>query len=108
MWNIKFSFVFIFVWFSTGNSLTFSVFCKSKTDRTLNIVSQSELIQKVLDVFPVNGKSVTASNPRVLMQGFDETGYQVTSISFKLRTKKEARSLCSSAAPMIVMSEMTR
>jgi len=70
---------------------TFSVFCKSKTDRTLNIVSQSELIQKVLDVFPVNGKSVTASNPRVLMQGFDETGYQVTSISFKLRTKFNAR-----------------
>ena len=71
---------------------TFSVFCKSKTDRTLNIGSQSDLTQKVLDVFPINGNSVTASSPRVLMQGFDETGYQVTEISFKLRTKFNARS----------------
>ena len=70
---------------------TFSVFCKSKTDRTLNIGSHSDITQKVLDVFPINGNSVTASNPRVLMQGFDETGYQVTEISFKLRTKFNAR-----------------
>ena len=70
---------------------TFSVFCKSKTDRTLNIGSQSDLTQKVLDVFPINGKTIVATNPRVLMQGFDETGYQVTQITFKLRTKFNSR-----------------
>ena len=70
---------------------TFDVFCKSKSDRTLNIGSQSNLTQKVLDVFPINGKTVIASNPTVLLKGFDETGYQVTSISFKLRTKLNAR-----------------
>lgn len=70
---------------------TFSVFCKAKTDRTLNIGSQSDLTQKVLDVFPINGENITASKPRVLMQGFDETGYHVTEITFKLRTKFNAR-----------------
>ena len=70
---------------------TFDIFCKSKSDRTLNIGSQSNLTQKVLDVFPINGKAVIASNPTVLLKGFDDTGYQVTSISFKLRTKLNAR-----------------
>ena len=71
---------------------SFSVFCKSKTDRTLNINSQSDLTQKVLDVFPINGTFVKATNPTVLMQGHDETGYQVTTITFKLRSKFNARS----------------
>lgn len=71
--------------------VVFSVFCKAKTDRTLNINAQSELTQKVLDLFPINGKTIVATNPRVLMQGFDETGYQVTQITFKLRTKFNAR-----------------
>jgi hypothetical protein len=66
---------------------TFDVYCKAKTDRTLNIGTQTDLVQKVLDVFPINGKCVTAANPTILMQGYDETGYQVTKISFKLRTK---------------------
>ena len=70
---------------------TFSVFCKAKTDATLNIGSQSELTQKVLDLFPINGKYITASRPMVLMQGEDGYGYQVTQISFSLRTKLNAR-----------------
>lgn len=70
---------------------TISVFCKAKTDSTLNIKLQSELTQKVLDIFPINGKHITASNPTVLMQGEDGYGYQVTQIAFKLRTKLNAR-----------------
>lgn len=70
---------------------TISVFCKAKTDSTPNITLQSELTQKVLDVFPINGKHVTASNPSVLMQGEDGYGYHVTQITFKLRTKLNAR-----------------
>ena len=72
---------------------TFSVYCKAKTDRTLNIGVQSALTQKVLDVFPINGKHLTASRPTVLMQGEDGYGYQVTQISFKLRTKLNARKI---------------
>ena len=70
---------------------TYSIFCKSKTDRTLELPAQSVLTQKVLDLFPINGKSIVATNPRVLMQGFDDTGYQVTQITFKLRTKLNSR-----------------
>lgn len=70
---------------------TYTVFCKAKTDRTLNIGSQSDLVQKVLDLFPINGKHVTATKPSVLMQGEDGYGYQVTQITFRLRTKLNAR-----------------
>ena len=69
------------------------MFCKAKTDRTLNIGAQSDLTQKVLDVFPINGKHVTATKPTVLMQGEDGYGYQVTQITFKLRTKLNAREI---------------
>lgn len=72
---------------------TISVFCKAKTDSTLNISIQSELTQKVLDVFPINGKHITASHPSVLMQGEDGYGYQVTEITFRLRTKFNARNI---------------
>ena len=72
---------------------TFSVFCKAKTDNTLNIVAQSDLVQKVLDVFPINGTHITATDPRVLMQGEDGYGFQVTQISFSLRTKFNARTI---------------
>lgn len=72
---------------------TFSIFCKAKTDRTLNIGAQSDLTQKVLDVFPINGKHVTGTKPTPLMQGEDGYGYQVTQITFKLRTKLNARDI---------------
>lgn len=72
---------------------TYSVYCKAKTDRTLNIGAQSDLTQKVLDVFPINEKHVTATKPTVLMQGEDGYGYQVTQITFKLRTKLNAREI---------------
>ena len=72
---------------------TFSVFCKAKTDRTLNINAQSDLTQKVLDIFPINGKHVTATKPTILMQGEDGYGYQVTQITFNLRTKLNAREI---------------
>lgn len=72
---------------------TISVYCKAKTDSTPNIGIQSELTQKVLDVFPINSKHITASNPSVLMQGEDGYGYHVTEITFKLRTKLNAREI---------------
>lgn len=77
--------------FSIGCYCTISVFCKAKTDSTPNIDMQSELIQKVLDVFPINSRHIAASNPRVLLQGEDGYGYHVTEITFKLRTKLNAR-----------------
>lgn len=72
---------------------SYSIFCKAKSDRTLNIGIQSTLTQKVLDVFPINGVHVTATNPTLLMQGEDGFGFQVTQITFKLRTKLNARDI---------------
>lgn len=72
---------------------SYSIFCKAKSDRTLNIGIQSTLVQKVLDVFPINGVHVTATNPTLLMQGEDGFGFQVTQITFKLRTKLNARDI---------------
>lgn len=72
---------------------TFSVFCKAKTDATINIRTQSVLVQEVLDLFPINGEHISASSPRVLMQGDDGYGYHVTQITFSLRTKANARNV---------------
>ena len=72
---------------------TYHVFCKSKDDATLNIGAQSELVQKILDKFPINGTYCSATKPTVLMQGEDGYGYHVTTITFKLRTKYNARNI---------------
>lgn len=74
--------------FRSGAYGMFSVFCKSKTDGTININAQSSLVQQVLDVFPIAGETVEASNPSILISGADGFGYQVTQITFKLRTIK--------------------
>jgi len=72
---------------------TYSVFCKAKTDNTLNIGAQSDLVQQIQDLFPINGKHISATKPRVLMQGEDGYGYQVTQIMFSIRTKFNARNV---------------
>ena len=73
--------------FRSGSNGLISVFCKAKTDGTMNVNAQSSLVQQVLDLFPIVGDTVEASNPAILMQGADGFGYQVTQITFKLRTK---------------------
>lgn len=77
--------------FKANSFGTISVFVKSKTDGTPNISSQTELIQDVIDVFPINGTHITASKPTILMQGDDGLGFHVTQITFKLVTKTNAR-----------------
>ena len=72
---------------------TFTIFCKSKDDGTPAIEKQSDLTQKVLDLFPINGKHITATHPTILMQDADGFGYHVTEITFKLRTKFNAREI---------------
>lgn len=74
--------------FRSGSNGLISVFCKAKTDGTMNVNAQSSLTQSVLDLFPIAGDAIEASNPAILMQGNDGFGYQVTQITFKLRTIK--------------------
>lgn len=66
---------------------TFTVFCKAKKDGSLNANAQDELIDEVLNKFPINGTHVAATRPHVRMQGEDGYGYQATLISFTLRGK---------------------
>lgn len=70
-----------------------SVFCKAKEDGTLNMKMHSSLVQMVQDLFPINGLHMTASQPRVFMDGEDGYGFQVTTISFLVKTKLNARSI---------------
>ena len=74
--------------FRSGAYGLFSVFCKAKTDGTINIGTQSSLVEQVLGIFPITGETVEASNPTILMRGDDGYGYQVTQITFKFRTIK--------------------
>lgn len=67
---------------------TITVFCKAKDDGTLNIESQSELVDAVIKKFPIAGTHIAATRPTILMQGEDGYGYQVTQISFTIRGKK--------------------
>lgn len=70
---------------------TISVFCKAKTDGTPNIGSQTDMVQSVMDLFPINGTHITAYKPTILMRGEDGYGYHETQIIFKIRTKFNAR-----------------
>lgn len=79
--------------FTAGCYGLFSVFCKSKKDGTPNIVTQSRLAQNVIDLFPINGKYIVATDPAQLMKGSDGNGFQVTEISFRLRTRFNARDI---------------
>lgn len=72
---------------------TVSVFCKAKEDGTLNLKMHTSLVQMVQDLFPINGSHMTASRPGVLMDGEDGYGFQVTTISFLVKTKLNARNI---------------
>ena len=67
---------------------TFTVFCKEKSDGTLNIGAQSALAQQVIDLFPIVGESISAVNPVILMQGEDGYGFHATQITFRIRYKQ--------------------
>lgn len=65
----------------------YTVGVKAKSNNTLDLSAQSNLVQEFLDLFPINDEYITAANPTVIMRGGDETGFQITSIMFDVRTK---------------------
>ena len=67
---------------------TVTVFCKAKDDGTLNIESQSDVVDAVIKKFPISGEHIAATRPQIMMEGEDGYGYQVTQISFTIRGKK--------------------
>lgn len=66
---------------------TITVFCKAKKDGTLNPGTHTDLVDQVVDKFPINGTHIAATRPQIQMDGEDGFGYQVTLISFTIRGK---------------------
>lgn len=73
-----------FVLNTTG---VFYLFIKSKANGTLNVNSTSDFLSSVESLFPIVGDYCGASSPRVLMNGADDFGFQLVTITFDLQTK---------------------
>lgn len=65
----------------------FYIGMKAKSDNTPNIGKQTALVQKFLDLFPIKDDHIVATEPTVLLKGSDKSGFQITTISFNIRTK---------------------
>lgn len=63
------------------------VFCRAKNDGTPNIDAQTALVRKVTDCFPYKDDVCEFVNPSVLLRGADEYGFQVTTVTFTIRTR---------------------
>lgn len=63
------------------------LFSRAKNDGTPNIDKQTALVRGVCEVFPYTDNVCECVNPVVRLQGADEYGFQVTTITFTLRTK---------------------
>lgn len=73
--------------FMVSTAGTFIIGVVAKEDGTPNIEAQTQLIQKFMDLFPISDDYISATNPQIILRGVDETGYQLTSILFDVRTK---------------------
>lgn len=65
-------------------------FCRAQSDGTPNIDKQSRFTRELIELFPIHDEFVECVTPGVQILGLDETGFQVTLISFTLRTKVNA------------------
>lgn len=63
------------------------LFDKAKKDTTLNVDSTSDFTESVVDLFPIVGSFFSAVNPKVLMRGADEYGYQLVTVTFDIHSK---------------------
>lgn len=63
------------------------IFCRARNDGTPNIDAQTALVRKVTDCFPYKDVTCEFVNPSVLMRGADEYGFQVTTVTFAVRTR---------------------
>lgn len=66
----------------------FNVGVAAKENGTPNIKKQADLVQKFMNLFPISDDYISATNPTIMLRGFDETGFHVTSIYFDVRTKE--------------------
>lgn len=65
----------------------FYLFTQARKNQTLDVNATGEFLDEVLAQFPISGKFVVASNPVERLTGSDEYGFQVTTVTFDLRSK---------------------
>ena len=65
----------------------FYLISKAKKNRTFNVNALSDFTEEVTDKFPISGKYIAATNPIVIMNGLDEFGFQIVTVSFDVHTK---------------------
>ena len=65
----------------------FYLFTQARKNDTLDINAMGDLVDGVVDLFPISGDYVVATNPVVQMTGSDKAGFQVTTVTFDLRSK---------------------
>lgn len=78
--------------FVLNTSGIFYIFAKSKKDTTLDI-NTTNIVDDVVNLFPIVGDVCSISNPSVLLRGSDGFGYQVTTITFDIQTKPNVFSI---------------
>lgn len=62
-------------------------FVRAQTDGTPFIDRQTSFVRSITELFPIADEKIECVNPAVLMRGLDETNFQVTTITFTLRTR---------------------
>lgn len=60
---------------------------KAKSDNTPNIGSQTDLVSRIKGIFPIDKEHIVATKPLVQFIGDDGSSFQITEISFYLKTK---------------------
>lgn len=65
-------------------------FTQARSNNTVNITEMGELVDAIVDRFPISGTYCVATNPNVRMSGSDGQGFQVTTITFDLRCRWRA------------------
>lgn len=63
------------------------LFCRAKNDGTPNIDRQTALVREVFEKFPYKDDVCELVSPTVLTRGADEYGFQVTTVTFTIRTR---------------------
>ena len=63
------------------------LFVQARSNSTLDVNSMGDFVDSIVDLFPINGKYVTATKPVVRMSGNDGFGFQVAVVYFDLRSK---------------------
>lgn len=65
----------------------FYLFTQARSNDTLDVNVMGDLVDNVVNLFPIKGDYVVASNPVVRMTGSDGMGFQVSTISFDLHSR---------------------